>query len=78
MTPGRTIVTMKMSRVLVVVVGAVAVVKLFRSGEGLSWESIIEKMPDDSPPKWMFLNISAIREQNDRIIELLEGKPAEG
>ena len=66
---------MKLSRVLLVAVGAVVVAKLVRSGKGLSWESILDKMPDDAPPKWMYLNISAIREQNDRIIELLEGEP---
>ena len=35
-------------------------------------ERIFEKMPDDFPPKRMFLNVMAIREQNERIIELLE------
>ncbi len=69
---------MKLSRVLLVAVGAVAVAKLLKSGKGLSWENILDKMPDDAPPKWMYLNISAIREQNDRIIELLEGEPAGG
>jgi len=66
---------MKKTRLLLVVVGAVMVAKLLRSGKGLSWETIFEKMPDDAPPKWMYLNISAIRQQNDRIIELLEDKP---
>jgi len=29
-------------------------------------------MPDEFPPKWMYLSITAIREQNERIIQLLE------
>jgi hypothetical protein len=28
-------------------------------------------MPDNAPPKWMFRNISAIREDTERILELL-------
>jgi hypothetical protein len=38
-------------------------------------------MPDDAPPKWMFNNIKAIREQteaigeqNERIVKLLESR----
>jgi hypothetical protein len=33
---------------------------------------MIERMPDGAPPKWMFRNISAIRENTDRILRLLE------
>jgi len=29
-------------------------------------------LPEGSPPKWMFGNISAIRKNTERIIELLE------
>ena len=33
-------------------------------------------MPDNAPPKWMFRNITAIRENTDRILQLLEsGQP---
>ena len=35
-------------------------------------------MPDNAPPKWMFNNISAIRTNTERIIELLEGETARG
>jgi hypothetical protein len=28
-------------------------------------------MPDTAPPKWMFLNITAIRENTERILERL-------
>ncbi|HEY7380936.1 MAG TPA: hypothetical protein VH572_06975 [Gaiella sp.] len=37
---------------------------------------IIERMPENAPPKWMFRNISAIRENTDRILRLLEEKDA--
>lgn len=42
---------------------------------GFSFEKMVERMPDDAPPKWMFRNISAIRANTERILELLETKP---
>ncbi len=41
------------------------------------WAKRIESMPDNAPPKWMFRNITAIRENTDRILELLESSRAE-
>jgi hypothetical protein len=32
----------------------------------------IAAMPDSAPPKWMFNNITAIRENTERILALLE------
>jgi hypothetical protein len=34
-------------------------------------------MPEDAPPKWMFRNISAIRENTERISQLLEKQASE-
>ena len=34
--------------------------------------TLFENMPDDAPPKWMFRNIAAIRENTDRILEILD------
>ena len=39
---------------------------------GFDVEKMIERMPDNAPPKWMFRNISAIRENTERILRLLE------
>ena len=39
--------------------------------EDIDWEKKFADMPEDFPPKWMFTNISAIREQNERILEML-------
>jgi hypothetical protein len=36
------------------------------------WQRVFAKLPEDFPPKAMFLNVEAIRAQNERIIELLE------
>lgn len=42
----------------------------------INWEERLEAMPDNAPPKWMFRNITAIRENTDRILQLLEsGQP---
>jgi len=42
----------------------------------IDWEQKIEAMPDNAPPKWMFRNITAIRENTGRILQLLEsGRP---
>jgi hypothetical protein len=41
----------------------------------LTHETMFERMPDTSPPKWVFLNIKAIRENTDRILELLGAVP---
>ncbi len=60
------------------VVGAVLLARRARAmgcGE-FSVEKMLERMPDTAPPKWMFLNISAIRENTDRILEKLEGESA--
>ena len=43
----------------------------------IDWEKRLEAMPDNAPPKWMFRNITAIRENTDRILRLLESDRAE-
>ncbi len=40
--------------------------------QNVDWEKRLESMPENAPPKWMFRNISTIRENTDRILELLE------
>jgi hypothetical protein len=39
---------------------------------GFDVEKMIERMPENSPRRWMFRNISAIRDNTERILELLE------
>ena len=58
-----------------VVIGAVALAKRHAlSRDGFDIERFIERMPDNAPPKWAFQNITAIRENTDRILELLDGQ----
>lgn len=37
---------------------------------------MVERMPDDAPPKWMFKNIGAIRANTEQILELLSNDRA--
>jgi hypothetical protein len=70
-----------MKKVLVfaaVLAGLAALARLFGLKVGnIDWEKRFEAMPDNSPPKWMFRNITAIRENTDRILDLLESGRAE-
>lgn len=43
---------------------------------GVDFARMIERMPEDAPPKWMFRNVSAIRENTERILEELESESA--
>jgi hypothetical protein len=62
-----------------VVIGAVVVAKRHvLSRDGFDIERFIERMPDNAPPKWAFQNITAIRENTDRILELLDGQRKTG
>jgi len=68
---------MKLLMVGGVIVGAALLAKRFARNSGeWSWEQVIDQMPDTAPPKWMFRNITAIRENTDRILNLLESEGA--
>jgi hypothetical protein len=43
-----------------------------RAAGGVDFGQLVERMPENAPPKWMFRNISAIRENTERILQLLE------
>lgn len=64
-----------MKKLVVVACVGAAIVLLIRkvsSRGGIDWESRLEKMPDDFPPKWMCSNISSIRENTDVIREQMD------
>jgi hypothetical protein len=69
-----------MRRLLLVgggVVGAgVCARRCARGHRAFDFERMIERMPENAPPKWMFRNISEIRENTERILQLLEHEPA--
>ena len=42
---------------------------------GGDFGQMIERTPEGSPTRWVFDNVTAIRKNTDRILELLEGRP---
>jgi hypothetical protein len=57
------------------VTGAALVAKRLASrSSGLDFGRLFERMPENAPPKLMFRNISAIRENTERILRLLESE----
>ncbi len=67
-----------MSKLLIagtVVIGAVVLAKRHAmSRDGFDIETFVERMPDNAPPKWAVQNIRAIRENTDRILEILDNE----
>jgi hypothetical protein len=64
---------MKKALVFAGLVGLGALAKRFGPKMAdIDWEKKFEAMPDNAPPKWMFRNITAIRENTERNLELLE------
>ena len=53
--------------------------RVARGCGGFDFEQMIERMPENAPPKWMFRNINPIRDNTERILKLLEAErtPAE-
>ena len=58
--------------------GAAIVAKRKASSGRPDFERIIERMPENAPPKWIFRNVSAIRENTERILQLLESERTSG
>lgn len=56
------------------IAAAAFLAKRVASSGGVDFGKMIEQMPEDAPPKWMFRNISAIRENTERILQLLESE----
>ena len=57
------------------VAGAAVLARRYASSRGgVDFERLIERMPEDAPPKWMFRNISAIRANTERILRILESE----
>jgi ABC-type taurine transport system ATPase subunit len=47
--------------------------RAFLSG-GPDFARMVERMPENAPPRWIFTNVSAIRENTEWIMQLLEGQ----
>jgi len=63
--------------VVAVALGAALLARrAMRGCGGFDFEKMTARMPENAPPKWMFRNVSAIRTNTDRILELLEAERA--
>lgn len=69
--------TTKLLKVAAVIGGGMLVVRLIGPKLGERMDRMFEAAPDDFPPKWMYLNITAIRENTDHILEALTKVEAE-
>ena len=66
---------MKLLKMSAVIGAAAIVLRLVGPKLGESMERRFEEAPEDFPPKWMFINISAIRENTERILDALIQEP---
>jgi hypothetical protein len=55
---------------------AVLAKRRMSSAGGFNIEQWIERMPEGAPPKWFFDNVSAIRDNTERTLQLLEKERA--
>ena len=71
-----------MKKVLILLVVLVGIGFLAKRAAGvcgtIDWEQKFEAMPENAPPKWMFRNITAIRQNTDRILEILGERSTTG
>ena len=59
--------------------GAAVFVRRVAHGCGrFDFEKMVERMPENAPPRWMFRNVSTIRTNTERILELLEAERIPG
>ena len=69
-----------MKRLLALGIAAVGVAlcarRAARGCDSVGFEKLLERMPENAPPKWMFRNITAIRENTERILALLDSEHA--
>ena len=68
---------MKLLKIAAFAGGAMAIVAIVRPKLEGGMERMLEEARDDFPPKWIFNNINAIRENTERILEALENRPTE-
>lgn len=67
----------KILKVVAILGGGMLVLRLFGPKLSGRMDRMMEEAPDDFPPKWMYLNITAIRENTERILETLDKDEAE-
>ena len=58
--------------------GALVAKRMASKGGGPNFERMIERMPEDAPPRWIYRNVTEVRENTERILQLLEQQQASG
>jgi len=71
-------VVLKLMRLGLILGGVMLFMRVAGPTVGEFMDRKFEEASDDFPPKWMYLNITAIREQNERILQLLDEKARVG
>ena len=66
----------RFARTLLVLAVMAAAVRLAGPKLGKRMERMLEDAPEDFPPKWMYVNITAIRENTERILDVLQQAPS--
>ena len=61
----------KLLRIAVLLGGGLLVVRTAGTKLAAGMDRMFEAASDDFPPKWMYSNITAIRENTERIVEAL-------
>lgn len=67
----------KLVTMVVVIGGGMLILRLVGPKLGERMERMFEDAPEDFPPKWMYVNITAIRRNTERILETLASEQAE-
>lgn len=65
----------KLLRIAALVGGGIVIMRLVGPKLGKGMDRMFEEASDDFPPKWMYLNITAIRENTERLLETLAAEP---
>lgn len=65
----------KLLKIAGVLGGGMLIMRLVGPKLGERMDRMFAEAPEDFPPKWMYLNITAIRENTERILEALASEP---
>lgn len=65
------VIAVKLLKVAVVIGGGMLILRLVGPKLGEQMERMFEDAPEDFPPKWMYLNITAIRKNTELILDAL-------